>query len=109
MTQYNRQVREAARALEAAIDDYTHRHEPVTPQARQPQQANANDQQVGGEHYRNKAIQPWDAMAAWMTPTEFKGFLRGNAIKYLARAPDKGGIEDYRKAAHYLDKLIDLS
>lgn len=68
----------------------------------------ANGRQVGGEHYRSKMIQPWDAMEAWLTPAEFVGFLRGNAIKYLARMGDKGSaIEDAQKAQHYLDKLIE--
>lgn len=69
----------------------------------------ANDRQVGGDHYNNKAVQPWDAMEAWMTPSEFQGFLRGNAIKYLARCGDKGGLEDLRKAQHYLEKLIEVT
>jgi hypothetical protein len=65
--------------------------------------------QVGGDHYRSKMIQPWDAMEAWMTPEQFQGFLRGNAIKYLARAGSKGdALEDYQKAHHYLTKLIDV-
>lgn len=68
----------------------------------------ADSVQVGGSHYISKPIQPWDAMRAWMTDQEFAGFLRGNAIKYLARYKDKGGVEDLRKARHYLDKLIEL-
>lgn len=68
----------------------------------------AADQQVGGDHYRTKAVQPWQAMQAWMTPEQFAGFLRGNAIKYLARCDDKGGVEDLKKARHYLDRLIEL-
>lgn len=65
--------------------------------------------QIGGDHYVSKAIQPWDAMEAWMTPDEFVGFLRGNAIKYLARAGSKGdALEDYRKAQHYLARLIEV-
>jgi len=67
-----------------------------------------NNTQIGGSHYTSKTVQPWDAMQAWMSHDEFKGFLRGNAIKYLARCNDKGGIEDLRKARHYLDKLIEL-
>ncbi|HBJ76224.1 MAG TPA: hypothetical protein DDY86_12285 [Syntrophaceae bacterium] len=63
--------------------------------------------QVGGDHYRSKAIQPWDAMESWMSPEQFKGFLRGNAIKYLARCDDKGGIEDIKKAEHYLAKILE--
>jgi hypothetical protein len=64
--------------------------------------------QVGGEHYQSKTIQPWDAMQAWMTPDQFKGFLWGNVIKYIARWQDKGGVEDLRKARHYMDKLIEV-
>jgi hypothetical protein len=43
-----------------------------------------------------------------MSTEAFAGFLRGNAIKYLARCDKKGGVEDLRKARHYLDKLIEL-
>ena len=42
-----------------------------------------------------------------MSKEEFNGFLRGNVIKYIAR--DKGGVEDLKKARHYLDKLIEES
>jgi hypothetical protein len=69
---------------------------------------NPNDIQVGGEHYRSKTIQPWDAMESWMTKEQFKGFLWGNVIKYIARWQDKGGVEDLRKARHYMDKLIEV-
>lgn len=68
-----------------------------------------DQRQVGGDHYRAMAIQPWAAMAAWMSVEEFRGFLRGNAIKYLARCNAKGGVEDLRKARHYLDKLIEMA
>ena len=65
-----------------------------------------NQRQVGGKHYLNKAVQPWDAMESWMSEEEFAGYLRGCVIKYVARCPDKGGIEDLEKAQHYLEKLI---
>jgi hypothetical protein len=68
----------------------------------------ANDVQYGGDHYMALGVQPWDAMEAWMSPEAFAGFLRGNAIKYLARTEKKGGVEDLKKARHYLDKLIEL-
>ena len=68
----------------------------------------ASRMQVGGSHYLGKKVQPWDAMEAWMSPEEFKGFLRGNAIKYLARCWDKNGVEDLRKANHYITKLIEV-
>jgi hypothetical protein len=62
----------------------------------------ANDRQHGGSHYQ-KTIQPWDYVAA-----NGIGFFEGNAIKYLTRWRDKGGIEDLRKAQHYVEKLIEL-
>lgn len=68
----------------------------------------ASGTQVGGSHYLSAAVQPWDAMEAWMSREQFAGFLRGNAIKYLARCDAKGGIEDLRKARHYIDKLVEF-
>ena len=66
----------------------------------------ANREQIGGNHYQ-KDIQPWDYMKAVMSEYEFLGYLRGNVIKYISRYKDKGGVEDLRKARHYLDKLIE--
>lgn len=63
----------------------------------------ANDVQHGGAHYKNKPIQPWDYIAA-----NAIGFFDGNAIKYLSRWREKGGVEDLKKAAHYIQKLIEL-
>lgn len=66
--------------------------------------------QISGDHYRKQRVQPWDAMEAWMSPEEFKGFLRGNVIKYMARCRAKypDPMDDLLKARHYLDKLIEL-
>ena len=64
--------------------------------------------QIGGSHYTSKDVQPWEAMEAWMTEEQFKGFLKGNVIKYLARCDDKGGKIDLEKAGHYLDKLLEF-
>lgn len=63
----------------------------------------ANDTQVAGRHYKEKAIQPWDYIAA-----NGIGYLDGCAIKYLSRWRDKGGVQDLLKARHYIDKLIEL-
>ena len=67
----------------------------------------ASSHQVGGDHYRQKTIQPWTAMESWMTREEFEGYLRGNVIKYIARYKDKNGIEDVYKARHYLERLTE--
>lgn len=63
----------------------------------------ANEIQHGGNHYKAKTIQPWDYIEANDIP-----FLEGNAIKYLTRWRDKGGLEDLKKAIHYIQKRIEL-
>lgn len=62
----------------------------------------ALDVQEGGDHYRTKGIQPIEYIFA----NEI-GFAEGNVIKYVSRWKDKGGIEDLKKARHYLDLLIE--
>lgn len=47
-----------------------------------------------------------DALEKILGFDEFKGFLRGNAIKYLIRYKQKGGIEDLKKARDYINRLI---
>lgn len=73
----------------------------------QVRQIEVRQTQVGGDHYTAMPVQPWDVIDTW--PLEQRiGFYRGNAIKYLMRAGRKGpAAEDYRKARHYLDKLIE--
>jgi len=57
--------------------------------------------QVGGEHYQLK-IQPLTYIEANKLT-----FTEGNIIKYVSRHRNKNGIEDLRKAKHYLEFLID--
>jgi hypothetical protein len=59
--------------------------------------------QYGGDHYKHKAIQPWDYIES-----NKMGFLEGSIIKYVSRYQDKNGIEDLYKARHFLDKLIEV-
>lgn len=66
----------------------------------------------GPAYYRETGLQPWDAMQQWLSREQFIGFLRGNAIKYLARAGRKGDNAaeraDYAKAQHYLEKINEI-
>ena len=60
------------------------------------------------EHYGPKGLQVLDALPVWMTPEEYRGFLRGNVIKYTARLGKKDdAVQDAKKARHYLDLLIE--
>ena len=63
----------------------------------------ANEEQVGGEHYKNKAIQPWDYIVS-----NNLGYLEGCVVKYVSRYKEKGGMQDLEKAAHYLQKLMEV-
>lgn len=65
--------------------------------------------QEGGDHYKKLgAYQPWEVLRAWLTPEEFRGYMKGTAIAYLAREQDKGGDLDIKKATHTLQGLIEL-
>lgn len=62
----------------------------------------ANNKQIAGTHYKKNGIQPWDYIIA-----NNIGYLEGSAIKYITRWKDKNGIDDIRKAIHFLEKLIE--
>lgn len=63
----------------------------------------ALQQQVGGDHYRARGIQPIEYIHA-----NNLGYCEGNVVKYVTRWRDKGGEDDLRKAIHYLELLIQL-
>ena len=65
----------------------------------------ADTVQIGGTHYKEMGMQPWHVMEAVLTPEEFRGFLRGNVIKYAMRQGRKQGSDDANKAQHYAMKL----
>lgn len=64
----------------------------------------ANARQVSGDHYKGAKIEVWD----FITANDI-GYLEGNAIKYLARWKKKGGVNDIRKALHYVEKLLEVA
>lgn len=65
--------------------------------------------QIAGTHYVDMKTQPWDVIDSVFDHAQAKGFYRGNALKYIMRAGSKGPAkEDYQKALHYLEKLIDI-
>lgn len=68
----------------------------------------ADDIQVSGTHYKDMGMQPWAVMEAVLTPEEFRGFLKGNVIKYAMRQGKKEGSDDANKAKHYAMKLLEV-
>ncbi len=59
---------------------------------------------VGPGHYKDKPMQPWDFIVS-----NDLGYLEGNIVKYITRWKQKGGVEDLRKAKHYIEKLIEVA
>ena len=54
------------------------------------------DRQVGGSHYKNFRIQPYEFISK-----NNLSFFQGNVIKYVCRYQRKGGVEDLKKIVHY--------
>lgn len=70
--------------------------EPRTPQS-------ALDIQEGGQHYKKYAIQPIEFVVRNNIPV-----LEANALKYVVRHADKNGMQDLRKARHYLELMAEM-
>ena len=61
------------------------------------------------EHYNTGTIECIEAIEESMSSVAFKGYLKGNAMKYLWRYDYKGKqVEDLQKAGWYLNKLTDM-
>lgn len=88
--------------VQVSIYDSGNGGEAVRGQEAQPAQGRANDYQIGGAHYKDYKYETWDVIVDWNL-----GYLDGNAVKYLSRWRLKGGIQDLKKARHYIDKLIE--
>lgn len=96
-------AKKAAKGTKPVLTVVKHTKSPISG----PVPKKANELQVGGEHYRSMGIQPWDALKAWLTPEEFRGYQKGTAISYLARERSKGGTQDIEKSMHHLMKLVE--
>lgn len=62
----------------------------------------ANQHQVGGDHYKSN-VQHWDYVAA-----NNLDYFQGQISKYVERWKKKNGLQDLKKARHFLDKYIEL-
>ena len=66
-------------------------------------ESNMNDNVKHPAHYCVGGIETIDYIRAKLTPEEFIGYCKGNALKYISRAGKKGDAsEDLAKAAVYL-------
>lgn len=62
---------------------------------------------INPDHYKVGGMETIDYLKAKLSPEEYKGYLKGNALKYLSRSNFKheDPTEDYKKALWYVTKL----
>ena len=63
----------------------------------------ANEEQVGGGHYKGQKVEHWDFVMMHDIP-----YMEAQVIKYMMRWRKKNGVEDLRKAEHFIRKLIEV-
>lgn len=68
----------------------------------------AKDTQIGGDHYKNMGVEPWDVVDTW--PVEQRiGAYRHGALKYLMRMGSKDeNAQEIAKGKHYMEKLLEV-
>ena len=59
------------------------------------------------EHYTTGSIECIDAIRAALTVEEFRGYCKGNTLKYVWRERYKGQDESLQKAVWYMNKLLE--
>jgi hypothetical protein len=57
-------------------------------------------------HYTSGDIECIDAIRSALTKEEFRGYCKGNVLKYAWREKHKGGDEDLKKIVKYIQFLI---
>lgn len=62
------------------------------------------DTQVGGDHYKKMPIQPLEFIAK-----NGLDFFQGCVLKYILRYKDKDGVQDLKKARHFIDMMIEMT
>ena len=63
---------------------------------------------VNPDHYKAGGIEAIDYIQAKLSPEEFAGYCRGNALKYVSRAGRKDAVgQEVRKAIWYLERWRD--
>jgi len=81
-------------------------HETTTLEDRGDETVKGFDPVDKPEHYASGGIELLDFFEASFPPDEFRGFLKGNIMKYAFRYGMKNGVQDLKKAEFYNDRLI---
>lgn len=97
--------------LVISYEDFIIYH-PMTQEIRSKLSRATNDEQKDNvnhpNHYNSYSREVIDTLQGSMTPDEFKGYLKGNIMKYVTRYQFKNGVEDLKKAKWYIEKLTEV-
>ncbi len=66
---------------------------------------------INPAHYKNKSIETIDCIQSQLSPEEFKGYCKGNALKYISRSGlkmDNPELDDLLKAEWYLKRVLSV-
>lgn len=58
------------------------------------------------KHYNTGKIEVIRIIEDQLTDEEYRGYIKGQVLKYITRERTKNGLEDLQKAAWYLNRLI---
>ena len=58
-------------------------------------------------HYKVGEVECIDAIQSALSETEFLGYCKGSALKYIWREEHKGGKQDIAKAIWYLERILE--
>ena len=75
-------------------------------QVRQPWPDAPPESVYNPPHYKQGKIECIEAIQSALTEEEFRGYCKGNAMKYVWRERHKGGAESIEKASWYLDYMM---
>ena len=92
-----------------ALADEEQRQQDLLNSVWDEEQEEEEDMVGAPKHYNSGNIECIDAIEESMSSHAFKGYLKGNCMKYLWRYDYKGKqVEDLQKAGWYLRKLTDM-
>lgn len=79
----------------------------MTPEEEEAWRLKADAYQIGGQHYKQMGVEPWEVIPALLTREEWIGYLKGNIIRYAMRQGKKDS-DDVNKCKHYMQKLKEV-
>lgn len=70
-------------------------------------QVESRDMVNNPSHYNHGGVETIQIIRMILSEEEYRGYLKGNILKYRERAQHKGNAEeDYAKARWYLDEMM---